>query len=682
MSLEEIPSIYELEAAASAPRHICTEELPYISVEKCSGGHRQSIFEYLTGDTTLEDEFFRRRTLSLGDFDGTRKIASPIPREEPRRTPVRDSIEAPLTPRSANGCAPRPRYYDWDYGSTPSKFELVDEHGREMWFGDEESIKDDHSYMLPEQLEDLIEPHGKIDPELQIKTAGPLEIPLVTANDITERALVPSIRGEVCSASTPELTRDDSDEEDTVGPGFDASPASLHFFGQAGAHVTTRELQDDFVAAQVTELAGGYLDIDQASQLEHDRINSDFFHISNAETFSRSLEAASPTGTVRIRGKSDAKPTSESQQYLLPSVYDDLADEDYYLGPDTKAPVGPFSQSSPSISDERTPSVDENMLPAPLKYLLHKPRKPQHNDLSTHAFEEPDTASTIRGVALNQLFVPQNEQPVRQTVTKASIANPEFTVAEAPFRNSALMQRRNGKPNLIRKRKAEDHEIESTSKRIRHTFINKNSSRIKAHTSCLSEARSIAAIRETSKTFSKASLLSHLLTSPMPQALRGFTGQFNLPIPSHLPPTTPPTRNFGNPSHPNGLITHTNFTPDTRHTPDLTEHDINHDATLLHLTQHAEIQSSHSANLHFFRTRAENELRKEAHRECTLARLEGVCVGYYRYFLGHMTVEEYVEAGMCVCWDECVCNKFCTRFGDLRCPCSGWVVLSEEGEDG
>lgn len=52
MSLEEIPSIYELEAAASAPRHICTEELPYISVEKCSGGHRQSIFEYLTGDTT------------------------------------------------------------------------------------------------------------------------------------------------------------------------------------------------------------------------------------------------------------------------------------------------------------------------------------------------------------------------------------------------------------------------------------------------------------------------------------------------------------------------------------------------------------------------------------------------------------------------------------------------------
>jgi len=42
---------------------------------------------------------------------------------------------------------------------TPSKLKLVDEEGRVMWFGDEESIRDDHSYMVPEQLEDFIGKH-------------------------------------------------------------------------------------------------------------------------------------------------------------------------------------------------------------------------------------------------------------------------------------------------------------------------------------------------------------------------------------------------------------------------------------------------------------------------------------------------------------------------------------------
>jgi len=82
--------------------------------------------------------------------------------------------------------------------------------------------------------------------------------------------------------------------------------------------------------------------------------------------------------------------------------------------------------------------------------------------------------------------------------------------------------------------------------------------------------------------------------------------------------------------------------------------------------------------MHAKRSAAENALRREAHRECTLASLEGVPVGYYRYYLGHMTVEEYVEAGLCVCWERCFCNKFCTRFGDLQCPCTEHLVMVEE----
>lgn len=70
--------------------------------------------------------------------------------------PVCHGIEALLTPASADDCGTILRYYEWDYESTPSKAKFVRDNGTLMWFGDEESIRDDHSYMLPEQLEALI----------------------------------------------------------------------------------------------------------------------------------------------------------------------------------------------------------------------------------------------------------------------------------------------------------------------------------------------------------------------------------------------------------------------------------------------------------------------------------------------------------------------------------------------
>ena len=70
--------------------------------------------------------------------------------------------------------------------------------------------------------------------------------------------------------------------------------------------------------------------------------------------------------------------------------------------------------------------------------------------------------------------------------------------------------------------------------------------------------------------------------------------------------------------------------------------------------------------------------RRELHMECTNARLEGVAVGHYRYQQGHMTVEEYLRAGVCVCWEECVCSKLCTRYGDLVCPCGRWIEVNEQ----
>lgn len=75
---------------------------------------------------------------------------------------------------------------------------------------------------------------------------------------------------------------------------------------------------------------------------------------------------------------------------------------------------------------------------------------------------------------------------------------------------------------------------------------------------------------------------------------------------------------------------------------------------------------------------AEENLRRETHLECAMARLEGVVVGQYRYYQGHMTIEDYKAARICICWQECWCAKMCTRFGDLRCPCSNDLLLNND----
>ncbi|ETN41968.1 uncharacterized protein HMPREF1541_03907 [Cyphellophora europaea CBS 101466] len=70
--------------------------------------------------------------------------------------------------------------------------------------------------------------------------------------------------------------------------------------------------------------------------------------------------------------------------------------------------------------------------------------------------------------------------------------------------------------------------------------------------------------------------------------------------------------------------------------------------------------------------------RVQVHYEAAIARLNGVAVGQHRYEKGHMTVEEYVEAGVCVCWAPCACVAFCGRFPDMMCPCNEHIVLDDE----
>jgi hypothetical protein len=126
--------------------------------------------------------------------------------------------------------------------------------------------------------------------------------------------------------------------------------------------------------------------------------------------------------------------------------------------------------------------------------------------------------------------------------------------------------------------------------------------------------------------------------------------------------------------HPNYLFTHTNFHP--------CPHEDKHDyrmrtarpgTQIFRSIEYSDELSDHAADTP--RTAAEEALRREIHRECALARLEGVSVGEYRYYQGHLNIEEYKEASMCICWEACECSKMCTRFGDMLCPCSKYIEI-------
>lgn len=144
------------------------------------------------------------------------------------------------------------------------------------------------------------------------------------------------------------------------------------------------------------------------------------------------------------------------------------------------------------------------------------------------------------------------------------------------------------------------------------------------------------------------------------------------------PDPVPITTTFGDLLHPNYLFTHTAMVPEFE--PEITEYTRqNLSVTSLtcsaihHASDKTEYAASDAVAAH--RTAFEENLRREAHRECAAARLEGVSVGQYRYYQGHLSIEEYKEAQICICWDECSCSKLCTRFGDMICPCSKHITV-------
>ncbi|KAK5103014.1 hypothetical protein LTS08_003817 [Lithohypha guttulata] len=169
--------------------------------------------------------------------------------------------------------------------------------------------------------------------------------------------------------------------------------------------------------------------------------------------------------------------------------------------------------------------------------------------------------------------------------------------------------------------------------------------------------------------------------SPGPASLGQYPGRFSIsllkPRAHHKPANCKEI--FGLASHPNGRIINDAFSEDNRmHVTSYTDSELTKNPALAITLQRAERKALDPDVTAEARTSRQSVLRRETHRECALARLEGVPVGYYRYFAGHMTVEDYLAAKMCICWGQCYCNKLCTRFGDLLCPCSDDLTVGVE----
>lgn len=129
--------------------------------------------------------------------------------------------------------------------------------------------------------------------------------------------------------------------------------------------------------------------------------------------------------------------------------------------------------------------------------------------------------------------------------------------------------------------------------------------------------------------------------------------------------------------HPNYVYTHTNF--HACEDVDLIDYQLCEVPTLgqrEQAIQYAYDKTCEAGELN--RTASQERLRREVHLECTSARLEGVAVGRYRYYQGHLNVEEYKDARICICWEMCACSKMCTRFADIICPCSKYIEIHEQ----
>lgn len=149
------------------------------------------------------------------------------------------------------------------------------------------------------------------------------------------------------------------------------------------------------------------------------------------------------------------------------------------------------------------------------------------------------------------------------------------------------------------------------------------------------------------------------------------------PLAKFLSGGIPDKVTFGDEGHANGLFNHTRFqgggnTPFSKYSFDFTQSVVpSVDGKFGKAIKVAE--ANHDIAAETQRTVEQEALRRETHFESSLACLEGVSIGEYRYYHGHSNVEEYNKGGMCVCWSECFCTVMCSKYADMLCPCAKFL---------
>ncbi|RMZ85633.1 hypothetical protein DV737_g586, partial [Chaetothyriales sp. CBS 132003] len=117
-------------------------------------------------------------------------------------------------------------------------------------------------------------------------------------------------------------------------------------------------------------------------------------------------------------------------------------------------------------------------------------------------------------------------------------------------------------------------------------------------------------------------------------------------------PRKPVEAVFGSPTHANPMIYHpalpvipaSSYRRRSRH--EAPSPISRHHSRLFRVARIIDVSTDSLTTLR--RAPAQEQLRTEIHRELANASLNGVSIGKYRYYQGHLTVEEYLEKGMCI----------------------------------
>ncbi|KIY01320.1 uncharacterized protein Z520_02872 [Fonsecaea multimorphosa CBS 102226] len=456
------------------------------------------------------------------------------------------------------------------------------------------------------------------------------------------------------------------------------SPELAQFaFAHAGVDVTTKDMIDNHFAALGTGLEG-HLHIDIEEELEKEKASESFFGGIQA----REGPTAYHAPVVDEDGFADRREGLEDWPQLWAQDKETL--DDYVI------------PGSESLSMQLSKTADhEDNGDNGVKPILQP--KSQKKKAKAHFREYPDSYYNADGTVNDPEFQPvQPVQPPRPLTIRKK-------VKKRNARDSFVTRSTPDEP------KTDDHDIHllSTKKiRVAEKLVDQDvnsSSRVVSVCGSISNSSSttLSCHDEDDRSRNSASTAPTdvddddsseaalaLKRKRLTTDLTGYPGQFESYEANYLHVRVRRSSNYGDPVpftmgdplHPNNEFTHTNFVQDpTYPSTNYTKADLEVLPVRRRALDHAERCAAHAASLVSVRSAVEETLRREVHRECAAARLEGVSVGQYRYYQGFMSVEDYVAARICVCWGFCWCSKLCTLYGDVLCPCSEWIGV--HGDD-